>query len=64
MAESEQELTPLMKKYEEETGKNARKKNGDLTKAYKKWRRKQRKEKENKSNSNAKSDDEELGEWF
>ncbi|KXB05108.1 hypothetical protein AKJ48_00120 [candidate division MSBL1 archaeon SCGC-AAA261O19] len=35
-------LTPLMKQYEEETGKNARRKDGELTKAYKKWRRKRR----------------------
>lgn len=35
-------LTPLMKKYEEETGKNARW-GGKLTKGYKKWRRNRKK---------------------
>lgn len=36
-------LTPLMKEYEEETGKSARGKDGKTTKAYKKWRKERRK---------------------
>lgn len=36
-----EELTPLMKEYEEETGKNA-KWGGELTKGYKEWRKKQK----------------------
>lgn len=37
--EQEKGLTPLMKKYEEKTGKNARDEDGNLTDDYKKWRR-------------------------
>lgn len=40
----EKELTPLMEQYGKETGKNARGKDGELTKDYKKWRRERRKE--------------------
>lgn len=41
-APSKEKLTPLMEKFEEETGKHA-KWGGELTKAYKKWRRSRRK---------------------
>lgn len=57
-------LTPLMKKYEKETGKKARRKDGELKKAYKKWRRKRRKEGESKSKSKPAKKDEKLGKWF
>lgn len=38
-SKQDKNLTPLMKKYEEDTGEKARDKNGDLTNDYKKWRR-------------------------
>lgn len=42
--EQEKNLTPLMKKYEEETDKKARDEEGELTEDYKKWRRTRSKE--------------------
>jgi len=42
--EQEKNLTPLMEKYEEETGEKARDEEGELTKEYKKWRRNRSKE--------------------
>lgn len=43
--------TPLMKEYEKETGKNA-KWGSELTKGYKKWRKKRREEKSDEKNKN------------
>lgn len=60
MAEKKK-LTPLMKEYEEETGKNARW-GGKLTKAYKKWRRKR--QKKEKPEAKPEKKPEELGKWF